>query len=73
MWLGIKVRNPGRGHEHGDALPGLGLGQVPDFDPLLLSAGVGASFLDGLVRLDLARALRTPTGWRVDLYLDAAL
>ena len=42
-------------------------------DPLLLSAGVGASFLDGLVRLDLARALRTPTGWRVDLYLDAAL
>jgi len=44
-----------------------------DFDPLLLSAGVGASFLDGLVRLDLARALRSPTGWRVDLYLDAAL
>lgn len=44
-----------------------------DFDPLLLSAGVGASFLDGLVRLDLARALRRPTGWRVDLYLDAAL
>ena len=44
-----------------------------DFDPPLLSAGVGASFLDGLVRLDLARALRAPTGWRVDLYLDAAL
>jgi hypothetical protein len=42
-------------------------------DPLLLSAGAGASFLDGLVRLDLSRALRTPTGWRVDLYLDAAL
>jgi hypothetical protein len=44
-----------------------------DIDPLLLSAGVGASFLDGLVRFDVARALRTPTGWRVDLYLDAAL
>jgi hypothetical protein len=44
-----------------------------DFDPPLLSVGVGASFLDGLVRLDLARALRAPTGWRVDLYLDAAL
>ncbi|HEY0020358.1 MAG TPA: BamA/TamA family outer membrane protein [Longimicrobium sp.] len=44
-----------------------------DFDPPLLSAGVGASFLDGLIRLDLARALRSPTGWRVDLYLDAAL
>ncbi|MBW3572444.1 MAG: hypothetical protein KY467_15185 [Gemmatimonadetes bacterium] len=42
-------------------------------DPPLLSAGIGASFLDGLVRLDLARALRAPTGWRVDLYLDAAL
>lgn len=43
------------------------------FDPPLLSAGVGASFLDGLVRFDVSRALRTPTGWRVDLYLDAAL
>jgi hypothetical protein len=43
------------------------------FDPPLLSAGIGASFLDGLVRIDLSRALRAPTGWRVDLYLDAAL
>ena len=42
-------------------------------DPLLLSAGVGASFLDGLIRLDLARALREPRGWRLDLHLDAAL
>lgn len=42
-------------------------------DPPLLSAGAGASFLDGLIRLDLSRALRSPTGWRVDLYLDAAL
>lgn len=44
-----------------------------DFDPPLLSAGVGASFLDGLVRLDLARALRSPTGWRLELYLDGSL
>lgn len=44
-----------------------------DFDPPLLSAGVGASFLDGLVRIDVARALRSPTGWRADLYLDAPL
>jgi hypothetical protein len=44
-----------------------------DFDPPLLSAGAGASFLDGLIRLDLSRALRSPTGWRLDLYLDAAL
>lgn len=42
-------------------------------DPRLLSAGVGASFLDGLVRVDLARALRSPTGWRVDLYLDGLM
>jgi hypothetical protein len=39
----------------------------------LFSAGVGASFLDGYIRLDLARALRPPTGWRLDLYLDALL
>ena len=43
------------------------------WDPPLWSAGAGASFLDGLVRIDLSRALRSPTGWRVDLYLDAAL
>ena len=37
----------------------------------LLSAGVGVSVLDGLVRLDLARALRSPTGWRLTAYVDA--
>lgn len=42
-------------------------------DDVLVSAGVGASVLDGLVRFDLARALRAPTGWRVELYLDAVL
>lgn len=39
----------------------------------LASVGVGVSFLDGLLRLDLARAVRTPTGWRLDFYTDAAL
>jgi hypothetical protein len=39
----------------------------------LAAVGVGASFLDGLVRIDLARAVRSPTGWRVDFYSDAAL
>lgn len=39
----------------------------------LLSAGVGASVLDGLLRLDLARALREPVGWKLHFYLDAAL
>lgn len=40
---------------------------------VLLSAGLGASLLDGLFRADLARAIRQPTGWRFDFYLDAAL
>ncbi len=39
----------------------------------LLGSGVGASFLDGLVRLDLSRAMRAPTGWRFDLYFDGRL
>ncbi|HUH12376.1 MAG TPA: hypothetical protein VMK65_04670 [Longimicrobiales bacterium] len=39
----------------------------------LLSAGVGTSLLGGLIRLDLARALRSPTGWRLTAWLDAWL
>ncbi len=39
----------------------------------LVGAGVGASFIDGLVRIDLARALKSPKGWRVDLYVDGIL
>ncbi len=39
----------------------------------LIGSGVGASFLDGLVRLDLSRGLRAPTGWRFDFYLDGIL
>lgn len=39
----------------------------------LIGAGVGASFLDGLIRIDLARALRAPTGWRLEFYLDGVL
>lgn len=39
----------------------------------LVAAGVGASFLDGLIRIDLARALRTPKGWRLEIYSDAIL
>lgn len=42
-------------------------------NPALISAGAGLSFLDGLLRLDVARALRGGNEWRVDLYLDAAL
>jgi hypothetical protein len=39
----------------------------------LISAGVGASMLDGLIRMDLARGLRGPKGWRFDLYFDGVL
>ncbi|HZD04721.1 MAG TPA: hypothetical protein VE173_07380, partial [Longimicrobiales bacterium] len=50
-------------------------GPDPDafrYDAGLLSVGVGASILDGLVRLDLSRGLQEPRDTRVDLYLDAA-
>lgn len=39
----------------------------------LIGSGVGASFFDGLIRLDVARGLRAPTGWRFDLYFDGRL
>ena len=39
----------------------------------LTGVGVGASFVDGLLRCDLTRATRSPTGWRLDFYTDAAL
>lgn len=39
----------------------------------LASAGVGFSTLDGLIRVDLARALRHGTQWRLELYLDGLL
>ena len=42
-------------------------------EPSLLSAGLGVSFLDGLIRADVARALRGGSGWRLDLHLDAPI
>jgi hypothetical protein len=38
----------------------------------LLSAGAGASFLNGIVRLDLARALRGQPGWKFHLSVNRA-
>ncbi|MEO5509168.1 MAG: BamA/TamA family outer membrane protein [Longimicrobiales bacterium] len=35
----------------------------------LMSAGVGVSLLDGIMRLDLARAVREPKGWRLHMYM----
>ncbi|MFP3947606.1 MAG: hypothetical protein ACLFWG_02660, partial [Longimicrobiales bacterium] len=40
-------------------------------DDILVAAGAGLSLLDGLLRVDLARALRTRTGWRLELHLDS--
>ena len=37
----------------------------------LSGAGVGASFLDGLIRFDVARGLYPARQWRADLYLEA--
>jgi hypothetical protein len=37
------------------------------------AVGAGASLLDGIIRLDLARGMLAPRGWRLDLYLDALL
>lgn len=42
-------------------------------DPALISAGVGLSAMDGLVRVDIARAIRGGEGWGLQLYLDAPL
>jgi hypothetical protein len=39
----------------------------------LVSAGLGASFLDGILRVDLARGLSQPRGWRLDFYVDGIL
>ncbi|HEY6222903.1 MAG TPA: hypothetical protein VIW26_03915 [Gemmatimonadales bacterium] len=39
----------------------------------LYAVGAGASFLDGILRVDLARGLAAPQGWRVDLYVDGIL
>lgn len=38
---------------------------------VMSGAGVGASFLDGLMRVDLARGIRPREMWRMDLYLEA--
>jgi hypothetical protein len=39
----------------------------------LISAGVGGSFLDGLVRIDLAAGLKDPKGVRLEVYFDGIM
>jgi hypothetical protein len=42
-------------------------------DPMLISSGIGVSSLDGLIRADLARALRGGSGWQLHFSIDAPL
>ena len=37
----------------------------------LSGAGIGLSFLDGLIRTDVSKGIWPEKGWRLDLYLDA--
>lgn len=48
-------------------------GDFADYTPdnIAYSAGIGASFFDGLLRFDLARRIRPDPGFRMELYLDA--
>lgn len=39
----------------------------------LIGGGVGASFLDGLIRTDLSHAFNGARGWRFDIYFDGIL
>jgi hypothetical protein len=39
----------------------------------LVAVGVGGSFFDGILRIDLARAMVSPKGWRMDFYVDGIL
>jgi hypothetical protein len=52
-----------------EAHPALGI----EGHPTLASWGVGASFLEGLVRVDLARAIRFRPGWRLHIAVDNVL
>lgn len=39
----------------------------------LIGGGIGGSILDGLIRMDLARAFSNPKGWRFEFYFDGIL
>ncbi len=70
--------------EIGTAFPGARLVGFTDFGwagdrgriadrASLLSVGLGASFLDGILRLDLARALRGKGGWKFHVSVNGVL
>jgi hypothetical protein len=39
----------------------------------LAGVGIGGSLFDGLMRVDLTRAVVAPRGWRLDFYFDGIL
>jgi hemolysin activation/secretion protein len=39
----------------------------------LIAVGTGVSLMDGLLRVDLAKGLRAPGGWRLDFSVDGVL
>lgn len=50
-------------------------GEADELDAarFLYSAGIGATLFDGIARFDVVRALSSPSGWSVELHLDALL
>lgn len=50
-----------------------GTAHALDSNDIAVSVGLGASLLDGLLRVDLARAVQPDSGYRVELYVDAIL
>jgi hypothetical protein len=56
----------------GDAAMAAPRAELFDTRPLR-AVGVGVSVLDGMLRLDVARALDAPRGWRLHLQLDSLL
>ena len=44
-----------------------------DLENGFFAGGVGASLVDGLIRMDAGYGFTSPRGFRLELYLDAAL
>jgi hypothetical protein len=76
FWLGRLEIAAGRGAVRPVVFGDVGWAGARDrmFDQpgrVMSGAGVGASVLDGLMRVDLSRGIRPKEMWRLDLYLEA--